>query len=86
MNHGLTMLEIEVETQNGERYGFAIDREKTVVKVPSEDKYYPLISSGPITVGMELRGMYKKKRNEYHFESTKVINIVAKFTLNALIK
>ncbi len=85
MNPGLTMLELEVETEKGERYFFGVDRKKTVVKVPGEDKGYPLISSGPITVGMELRGIYKKKRYEYHFESTKVTNIVAKFTMNHLI-
>lgn len=44
----MAMLEIVVETQNGERYWFGIDREKTVVKVPSEDTYYPLISSGQL--------------------------------------
>lgn len=86
MNHGLTMLELEVETENGERYVFAIDREKTVVGVVGENKYYHLISSGPITVGMELRGIYKNGRYEYHFESTKVTNIVAKFSLNRLIE
>ena len=86
MNPGLTMLEIEVETQNGEKYWFGIDREKTVVLVPGEYTYYPLISSGPITVGLELRGKYKKRSDEYiTFESAKVKNIVAKFTLNRLI-
>lgn len=85
MKYGLTMLEIEVMTSNGERYWFAIDREKTVVRVPSEDKIYPLLASGPITVGLELRGIYKKKKREYHFESTKVTKIVDKFTWNALI-
>lgn len=85
MNHGLTMLEIRVETENGDVYGIGIDREKTVVFVPWEDKGYPLISSGPIAIGWELRGIYKKRNNEYTFESTKVTNIVGKFTMNHLI-
>ena len=69
MNRGLTMLEIRVETENGDLYGVGIDREKTVVFVPLEDKWYPLISSGPIAIGYELRGIYKKRNNEYTFES-----------------
>lgn len=85
MSYGLTTLELSVETENGEVYGFGIDREKTVVKVPNEDKNYHLISSGPIIVGWELRGKYRKRGNEYTFESTKVTNIVAKFALNGLV-
>lgn len=88
MNHGLTMLELKVETASGEVYFFAIDREKTVVVVPWEDKAYTLIASGPIAVGWELRGKYRKRTiaGDIHtFESTKVKNIIAKFSLNQLI-
>ena len=88
MDYGLTMLTLEVETASGEVYVFGIDREKTIVIVPWEDKAYTLISSGPIAVGLELRGMYKKRTiagDTHTFESTKVTNIVAKFTLNQLL-
>ena len=87
MNHGLTMLSLEVETANGEVYVFGIDRENTIVAVPWENKAYTLISTGPIAVGLELRGMYRKRTiaDEMHtFESAKVTNIVAKFGLNRL--
>ena len=85
MNPGLTMLEISVETENGDVYGIGIDREKTVVFVPWKNKWYPLISSGPIAIGLELRGIYKERNIEYTFQSTKVTNIVGKFTMNHLI-
>ena len=84
MNHGLTMLELSAETVSVERYGFGIDREKTIVFIPGEEKAYPLISSGPIAVGYELRGICKKRGTLYSFESDKVKEIVAKFTLNRL--
>lgn len=87
MNPGLTALKLEVTTENGEVYIFGIDREKTIVGVPWEDKCYPLISSGPILVGWELRGKYKKRSvsgDVHTFESTKVTNIQAQFALNRL--
>ena len=87
MNPGLTMLKLEVETASGEVYVFGIDREKTIVFVPWENKAYTLISTGPIAIGLELRGMYRKgiiKGDTHTFESSKVTNIVAKFTLNQL--
>lgn len=87
MNPGLTGLKLEVTTENGEVYIFCIDREKTIVGVPWENKCYTLISSGPIVVGLELRGKYRKRtlRGEMHnFESTKVTNIQAQFILNRL--
>lgn len=89
MKSGLTMLELKVETENGEVYHFSIDREKTVVVIPWEEKRCYLISSGPIAVGLKLRGRYKTRINSsavYKFETTKVTNIVAKFTLNQLIE
>lgn len=87
MNPGLTALKLEVTTENGEVCIFGIDREKTIVGVPWEDKCYPLISSGPIVVGFELRGKYRKRTiaGEIHtFESVKVTNIQAQFALNRL--
>lgn len=89
MKYGLTMLTLDVETENGEVYHFGIDSQKTIVRLPGEDKAYTLISSGPIAIGWELRGMYKKRTisgNEYKFESTKVTNIVANFSMNMSFK
>ena len=86
IKHGLTLLTLHVKTANGEEYIFGIDRRKTIVSLPGEDKAYTLISSGPIAVGLELRGHYEKKTifgaDIHTFESAKVTDIVAKFELN----
>jgi len=86
MQLGLTMLSLEVETENGEEFFIGIDRYKTIIGHPDEDERYPLISSGPIAIGMPLRGIYVKKREEYSFQSTNVTNIVATFTTNRVFK
>ena len=88
MDYGLTILTLEVETASGEVYRFSIDRQNTVVICPWEDKAYTLISTGPIAIGLELRGVYKKrtiKGDTHTFKSAKVTNIVAKFSLNQLL-
>ena len=90
IEHGLTMLRLDVITESGAVYMFAIDRRKTVFRQPGDANCYALLSSGPIAVGLQLRGYFIRKKflkkEEVWFESPdKVVEIIARFRTNMII-
>ena len=82
-NPGLTLLILSVKTENGALYKFSIDRRNTKISPAGDDNWYRLIQTGPIAIGLELRGTYETNTHVIKFESPdKVVDIIAQFHTN----